>query len=622
MAIDTETMQLIERIVARSVANATSQKGAAEEIAKGVTQYVGARYVPLFAEPFEWDKTKAYEPLTIVLYQGNSYTSRQYVPVGVELTNESFWAKTGNYNAQVEQYRQEVKSFDGRINANANAITAEVTRATAAEGKLTDDLSAEVTRATAAEGKLTDDLSAEVTRATAAEGKLTDDLLSLALNGKNIVTPFTYGAVGDGVTDDTDSISKCLNSGMTAVLPEGTFYVTDSVVVSKPVTLIGAGGKIKIKSHDSANVYTFNFNDNTTIYGVEFISTHDNTTNGINQSLDNVACSNVQTIACRKAETLNIVNCTFKNMYIAVFSNGIDKNTDVNIENCVFENVYSVIFSNKSNINVANCNISINENANVYYHIAYPSQDGDIDYVKLVNNTVKYNPVKLNIATFISGNSSATIHQSIKNVIISNNDVENMRVLYMDQSNVNISNFTFDSNIFRYDTNVLTGYVSIISFIGGNVNICNSTFINKTPNLYLTANLEQTLSFYSCDFTNFYIVGDSGLTVVQNNSINFNSCTFTVLSFSKITANVTFSNCVINHTGTTSNKTLFYIKSDLIKLILLNTVIIGVDSTSFIFNSDTTENNTHCILCVFENVQNIFYGKQTLVGCIRNESTI
>lgn len=77
----------------------------------GTRQYIGARYVPLFGrkdeDSIEWDNTKPYEPLTIVLYQGNSYTSRQFVPVGVEITNQEFWAITGNYNAQVEQYRRE-----------------------------------------------------------------------------------------------------------------------------------------------------------------------------------------------------------------------------------------------------------------------------------------------------------------------------------------------------------------------------------------------------------------------------------------------------------------------------------------------------------------------------------
>lgn len=88
-----------------------------------VTQYIGARYVPLFAEPILWDANREYEPLTIVTHEGNSYTSRQAVPVGISITNESFWALTGNYNAQVEQYRREVRAFDGRITANSEAIT-------------------------------------------------------------------------------------------------------------------------------------------------------------------------------------------------------------------------------------------------------------------------------------------------------------------------------------------------------------------------------------------------------------------------------------------------------------------------------------------------------------------
>lgn len=87
-----------------------------------VREYVGARYVPLFADPLQWSDTRTYEPLTIVANQGNSYTSRQFVPTGIDISNEDFWALTGNYNAQVEQYRQEVLAFDGRITKNTNDI--------------------------------------------------------------------------------------------------------------------------------------------------------------------------------------------------------------------------------------------------------------------------------------------------------------------------------------------------------------------------------------------------------------------------------------------------------------------------------------------------------------------
>ena len=74
--------------------------------------YIGARYVPIFGG--EWDNTKTYEPLVIVTDQGNSYTSVTFVPVGIDINNTTYWALTGNHNAQVEQYRQEVAQVSER----------------------------------------------------------------------------------------------------------------------------------------------------------------------------------------------------------------------------------------------------------------------------------------------------------------------------------------------------------------------------------------------------------------------------------------------------------------------------------------------------------------------------
>lgn len=72
--------------------------------------YIGARYVPKFSDTpgSEWDNSIQYEPLTIVLYQGNSYTSKTFVPVGVDIDNDTYWALTGNFNAQVESLRQQL----------------------------------------------------------------------------------------------------------------------------------------------------------------------------------------------------------------------------------------------------------------------------------------------------------------------------------------------------------------------------------------------------------------------------------------------------------------------------------------------------------------------------------
>lgn len=74
-------------------------------------QYVGARYVPKFANPIEWDAERIYEPLEMVTYLNNTYTSKKPVPQGIEITNKEYWVITGNYNAQVEQYRQQVEAL-------------------------------------------------------------------------------------------------------------------------------------------------------------------------------------------------------------------------------------------------------------------------------------------------------------------------------------------------------------------------------------------------------------------------------------------------------------------------------------------------------------------------------
>src|SRR5690625_1966027 len=69
--------------------------------------YIGHRYVPLLVG--EWDKSIQYEGLSIVTFKGASYTSKKMTPAGIDIENEEYWVITGNYDAQVEYYRQEVK---------------------------------------------------------------------------------------------------------------------------------------------------------------------------------------------------------------------------------------------------------------------------------------------------------------------------------------------------------------------------------------------------------------------------------------------------------------------------------------------------------------------------------
>jgi ribosomal protein S13 len=153
-------------------------------------KYIGARYVPKFGG--DWDSSKSYEPLVIVCYQGNSYTSKTYVPSGTDINNLLFWALTGNYNAQVEYYRQEV-----------NALKT-----------------------------------------------------AYAQQFENIaVKPETYGAKGDGITDDTDAIQEAIdyaNSRGTHVvaLTAGRVYIISRTLVPRDnMQFICLGGKATITAH-------------------------------------------------------------------------------------------------------------------------------------------------------------------------------------------------------------------------------------------------------------------------------------------------------------------------------------------------------------------------------------
>lgn len=78
------------------------------------SQYVGARYVPKVMG--EWNKALQYEALSVVTYMGNSFTSKVPVPANIDISNKTYWVNTGNYNAQVEAYRQETAQLENNLN--------------------------------------------------------------------------------------------------------------------------------------------------------------------------------------------------------------------------------------------------------------------------------------------------------------------------------------------------------------------------------------------------------------------------------------------------------------------------------------------------------------------------
>lgn len=106
---------------------------------------VGPRVTPNYIkEP--WNAQNSYVYFDVVRDSaGSSYVAtKPVVPAGTALADEDYWFKWSDPDAQLNELQEVVKLYDGRISQNASAITAETTRASAAE-------KAEEQRATAAE---------------------------------------------------------------------------------------------------------------------------------------------------------------------------------------------------------------------------------------------------------------------------------------------------------------------------------------------------------------------------------------------------------------------------------------------------------------------------------------
>lgn len=94
-------------------------------------QYIGARYVPKFyngSNGTQWDEGVTYEPLTVVTWLGNSYTSKRPVPQGIGSPNlnPNYWALTGQFDATVGALTERVDTIE---NVTIPAINGRITDA-------------------------------------------------------------------------------------------------------------------------------------------------------------------------------------------------------------------------------------------------------------------------------------------------------------------------------------------------------------------------------------------------------------------------------------------------------------------------------------------------------------
>ena len=198
-----------------------------------VITYKGARYIPIFADPAEWDNTRTYEYMTLVMHEGNTYVSKTNVPVGIDISNEDYWLLTANYNAQVEQYRQEVQAFDGRITANTDAIAAETTAREQADTAMQASITAETTAREQADANLQNNINAETNAREELATQIQSELATVNDNIGNIST-------------DINTIGQNLDELKIEIASYGVWENIPFTLGEKVSAIFSSAGEVKI----------------------------------------------------------------------------------------------------------------------------------------------------------------------------------------------------------------------------------------------------------------------------------------------------------------------------------------------------------------------------------------
>lgn len=274
----------------------------------GTRQYIGARYVPVFADPIDWDNTKSYEPLTIVMHSGDSYTSRIPVPVGADITDTKYWVLTGNYSGQLNEILRRIANLEDEVT----------------------------------------DLD------------------------KYCFTPQQFGFVGDNPANDTAAIQAAIDAAGEVVatvldpgenfvsgivyFPAGTYETNDTLYVPDGVRIVGASrSSVKIVSKHNKNVIQLG---DDTDFCANIILSHVSIYGNSNFA-DNPNSWSTQTPACVKA--INCVrNCSIEDCIIREGNINIstEKTWQFTIKDCKISfaknyNIYaegitaSLIFNNR-----------------------------------------------------------------------------------------------------------------------------------------------------------------------------------------------------------------------------------------------------------------------------------
>ena len=212
-----------------------------------IKKYIGARYAPQYMGA--WDKASEYAALCVVYANDQSYVSRKTVPANTEITNTEFWIKSADWNAQVTQYNQNVERYEKEVlkySDTVNALVGKTVYAYNTKDDMSEDKRVQLndTLMTCGYAEVNDKKGSfykAVTTTSAKAIALQNDLYAepfelTEASDSDIATPQQFGAIGDGIADDTAAVQAALNSDKgIVVIKAGTYNVKSMLSITNNV---------------------------------------------------------------------------------------------------------------------------------------------------------------------------------------------------------------------------------------------------------------------------------------------------------------------------------------------------------------------------------------------------
>lgn len=377
----------------------------------------------------------------------------------------------------------------------------------------------------------------------------------------NFVTPEQYGAVGDGITDDTVAITAAINTGKAVVFANGATYIVTELPSYWGMRLYGNGCTLK---RPNLKVAPYNWTDNqikwsrffdmrTSIIGavVDRVTVFDGITFDGNAfemwtETDGYKYEQAPFVAFAATRSgiraqVAFTNCKFVDNFASGVS--VSENIDIQMSDCFARDCFKGIITVVGQNCIVNMNNIINKNnydtfQTINMEINHPDQPSTNEMPTFMNITNAYLEKNVKFGYSYNGSivniTNATM-RDMKGAIIQTGGVLNIKNSRMELTSTNTSTADnvfsiYGSGEINFDGCVVESVSSTqpltLSSIAQNLSVSfrDTIFANSSPAFAcISHSLTNNLSFDGC---NFVTTGDVVTTRGSNTNVSLRKLTF------------------------------------------------------------------------------------------------